>query len=195
MNRSQLIIFARAPRICSGKRRLARDVGNRRAFQFYSANLQRLIYELSKGPWQLHVAVASENEKHHPAFRHVSVIVQARGSLGLRMSTVLSQFTGCTRFIVGSDIPDLTRHHVSAAMKALSTHHLVLGPAVDGGFWGIGCSPRYVPGFQFMRGVRWSSSYALADTLDTIKPSTPIAQLTQLSDVDDGCAMRKVGHK
>jgi len=58
MNQGQVIIFARAPQIGVGKRRLASAVGDRKAFDFYNENLQRLIDELSEGSWQLHVAVA-----------------------------------------------------------------------------------------------------------------------------------------
>ena len=185
MTPSDVIIFARAPKIGVGKRRLAHDVGDRAAYDFYNANLQRLIQELSGGTWQLHVAVASELEQHHPVFKHLSVIVQPEGDLGYRMSTVLSQFHGRARLIVGSDIPELDCTHVQDALSALSSHQLVFGPALDGGFWGVGCSARYTPDAHFMQGVRWSSVNALADTLATVVSGTAIAEVTRLADVDD----------
>jgi len=191
MNPKQVIIFARAPRLGSGKRRLARDVGDRRAYHFYKANLLRLIRDLSAGPWQLHVAVATEQDRHHPAFRHLSVIVQPEGDLGHRMSTVLLQFNSCARLIVGSDIPDLNKTHVSEALATLSTHRLVFGPAVDGGFWGVGCGPLYTPGLQFMRDVRWSGPNALSDTLASIEPGTSVAQVACLADVDDAASFAR----
>jgi len=191
MNRKQVIIFARAPSIGNGKRRLARDVGNRRAFQFYKSNLSRLIKDLRRGPWELHVAVTSEREKHHPEFRDLSVIVQPHGELGHRMSSVLSRFNRFSRIIVGSDIPALDRTHIGRAFRELSNHQLVFGPAVDGGFWGVGCSQRYMPGFHFMRDVQWSSSSSLVDTIATVKPGTSIAEIDALADVDDGESYRR----
>ena len=104
---NQVIIFARAPRLFNGKRRLALDVGNLRAFQFYRSNLKRLIGALGSGPWQMHIAVASEKDRHHHLFKQESVIVQPEGDLGFRMATVLSQFEGSARVLIGSDIPTL----------------------------------------------------------------------------------------
>jgi len=79
MNQKHVIIFARAPRIGHGKRRLASDVGDHAAHDFYKANLERLIQDLNKGPWQLHVAVASEEEQHHHLFTPMSIIIQPDG--------------------------------------------------------------------------------------------------------------------
>lgn len=185
MKTYQVIIFARAPQLGYGKRRLARDIGDQRAFDFYKSNLQRLIQELSGQRWQLHVAVASEPERHHRVFDGLSMLVQPEGDLGHRMSTVLAQFNGHTRLIVGSDIPDLVSSHISEALMALSTHQLVFGPAVDGGFWGVGCCAKYEPDLTFMQDVRWSSPNALADTLASIKPEIKVAEVTRLADVDD----------
>lgn len=186
MNSKQVIIFSRAPRLGIGKRRLAGDVGNKVAYEFLEANLKRLILALSSGDWQLHIAVASEGEQHHPLFVNLSTTVQPEGDIGQRMFAVLAQFAGAHRVIVGSDIPALNRTHVIRAFNSLETHQLVLGPAKDGGFWGIGCSRDYQPNTGFMRGVRWSSSHAMADTIATIPVDTSIDQVDCLADVDDG---------
>jgi len=191
MTRNQVIIFARAPRLGNGKRRLAKDIGNRRSFQFYQNNLKRLIQELRNGPWQLHVAVTSQQEEHHPVFSQIPVVVQPNGDLGHRMATVLDQFRPYSRIIIGSDIPTLKRRHVQMAFKALSNHKVVVGPSPDGGFWCIGSSPLHAAGLHFMHGVRWSSPYALLDTLSTLKSSTKIAHIECLSDVDDGLSLAR----
>jgi len=188
MKQRQVIIFARAPTIGNGKRRLAKDVGNWRAFRFYKTNLVRLIRDLKQGPWELHIAVASEREKYHSDFKNLSVIVQPRGELGFRMSTILSRFNTYSRILVGSDIPDLDRSHLKKAFNKLSNHKLVFGPASDGGFWGVGCSELYTPNYNFMRKVRWSTSSSLEDTIATVKRGTSIAQVDMLSDVDDGAS-------
>jgi len=186
MNSKQVIIFARAPRLGVGKRRLASDVGDRVAYDFYEANLRRLLHALNGGDWQLHVAVASEGEQHHPLFDNLPTTVQPEGDIGQRMLTLLAQFTGSHRVIVGSDIPTLNRDHVTRALHSLKTHQLVLGPAEDGGFWGIGCSQGYLPNTSFMRGVRWSSAHTLTDSIATVPTDTSIDQVDCLADVDDG---------
>lgn len=186
---NQVIIFARAPRLFNGKRRLALDVGNLRAFQFYRSNLKRLIGALGSGPWQMHIAVASEKDRHHHLFKQESVIVQPEGDLGFRMATVLSQFEGSARVLIGSDIPTLESSHIHSAFRALLNHELVVGPAPDGGFWCIGIKPHHVESSGFMRGVRWSSPNALSDTLATVSTSTRVAKIESLADVDDGASL------
>lgn len=42
--------------------------------------------------------------------------------------------------LVGTDIPDVSAGVMAAALDQLSTHEVVLGPAVDGGFYLIGAS-------------------------------------------------------
>jgi len=186
--REQVIIFARAPRLFTGKRRLARDIGNLRAYYFYLSNLKRLISALQNGPWQLHIAVAADADKHHRLFRNESVIVQPDGDLGHRMTTVLAQFSGNARVIIGSDIPLLESCHIEEAFDALSDHELVIGPALDGGFWCIGSNPLHIPSSQFMSGVRWSSPHALSDTLATVDGSVRVAKIATLADVDDAAS-------
>jgi hypothetical protein len=86
--------------------------------------------------------------------------------------------------IVGSDIPDVRVRHVEQAFRALGDHDAVFGPAYDGGYWLVGLRrrPRVVDCF---RGVRWSTEFALADTLANLG-SSRVAQLDTLVDIDDG---------
>ena len=54
----------------------------------------------------------------------------------------------CSQVVLfGTDIPDVSPEIVSAALAALDRHHLVLGPAADGGFYCIGISAAMPPGF------------------------------------------------
>lgn len=46
--RDTVVVFARAPRLGTVKRRLARDVGDRAALRFYQANLARLLRALAR---------------------------------------------------------------------------------------------------------------------------------------------------
>ncbi len=46
-------------------------------------------------------------------------------------------------FLVGMDTPQITLEHLLAAEAALDDADVVLGPAADGGYWGIGTN-RYV---------------------------------------------------
>ena len=91
--------------------------------------------------------------------------------------------------IVGSDIPGITRSHIAAAFRALGDHDAVFGPALDGGYWLVGFRRRPVFRSPFA-GVRWSSEWALADTLANLK-GKKVAVLPPLEDVDDGKGWRR----
>lgn len=62
----------------------------------------------------------------------------------------------------GADTPDLAEHHVAAAIAALATHDVVIGPAEDGGYYLIGVAKPHRFLFEDMR---WSTEHVLPDTL------------------------------
>ena len=77
----------------------------------------------------------------------VKLIDQVGDDLGARMSqTCEAMFArGYTRIlIVGTDVPSLPLDHYRQALALLETHDLVLGPALDGGYYLIGLK-RTVP--------------------------------------------------
>lgn len=91
--------------------------------------------------------------------------------------------------IVGSDIPEITTGHVEQAFDALARNDLVFGPAVDGGFWLIGAAAPPPPGL--FADVRWSTPFALSDTLANTR-GLRVAQLDiRLEDVDDADSYRR----
>ncbi len=184
--KNHLVLFARAPRIGKVKTRLASDIGKTAALHFYRRNLLRMQYQLSRGPWTCTVAVASAGDCHHNAFKGQQVIVQPPGDIGKRMRDTLTTFRSDRCVIVGSDIPYITHEHIRRAFHALNNKDFVFGPATDGGFWLVGRRPLAQPGHRFMRNVRWSSRFALEDTLNSLPPQQQTALIDTLSDVDDG---------
>ncbi len=181
----QLVVFARAPRLGYGKTRLAREIGAAAAHNFYQTCLSQLLLNCSNGPWELVVAVASANDCDHSLFDAHQVITQTQGDIGQRMLHVLSQNNQQHTLIIGSDIPELNPDHLERAFNALESYDLVFGPATDGGFWSVGCRKNLTLPEEFMRNVRWSSQYALTDTLLSIPEHLTVAQIDTLTDVDD----------
>lgn len=185
----QLIIFARAPEYGQVKKRLARQIGKQRALAFYTRTLARLLAEVTGGPWNLMVATDTTRAGSHPIFKGHATMVQPPGDLGQRMSWVLEQFAGQHRLLIGSDIPSVRQAHIQQAFHSLKNHEVVFGPAVDGGYWLVGCSSEFSAGLShgrvFMEGVRWSTQHALADTLDTLPQEARTTMVTTLEDVDN----------
>jgi rSAM/selenodomain-associated transferase 1 len=84
--------------------------------------------------------------------------------------------------IVGADIPRLAREHLEAAFTLLCDHDLVLGPAVDGGYYLVGLS-RTVPGI--FEGIPWGGAEVLARTIEKAEAlDLRIGLLETLGDID-----------
>ena len=84
--------------------------------------------------------------------------------------------------LIGTDCPDLNAQLIAEAFQALGEHDLVLGPAIDGGYYLIGLR-RLIP--ELFTGIPWSTSAVLRQTLRIAqKLELAVAQLPLLSDVD-----------
>jgi rSAM/selenodomain-associated transferase 1 len=183
-----LIIFARLPRLGTGKRRLAADIGPVAALRFQRWALSSLIRRLGHDRrWKTWLAVTPPQSGPWPA--DIPVIAQPDGDLGRRMAGVARILPPGPVIIIGSDIPDIRAKHIATAFQNLGNHDAVFGPALDGGYWlaGLRRRPRFIDPFD---GVRWSSSYALADTLSNLS-GYRIALIDSLDDIDDGPALQR----
>jgi len=195
--RRHLIVFVRAPQLGTGKRRLARDIGDIAALRFERLMLQRLLRRL--GPdkrWHLRLAVTPDKARHQIRHWHrrVQTTGQGKGDLGSRMLRALRAGRPGPVALVGADIPALCGRHITAAFSLLGRHDLVFGPAEDGGFWLVGARhPRHLP--HLFQRVRWSSPHALADTLAGIPRRLAVGFADRLADVDDNEAYRRLAPK
>lgn len=176
-----VIVFARAPRLGTVKRRLARDIGDRAALRFHIATLTTLLNALLRdGRWRVVLAQTPDRVRFpmrlHPGLNRID---QGRGDLGARMARALGHYRQAV--LIGSDIPDAGPGDISAAFQALGAADAVFGPAADGGYWLIGLGPRR-PGDLFGMS-RWSTRHALADTLRQFGRHR-VAFLRTLTDVD-----------
>jgi uncharacterized protein len=179
--RDPVIVFARAPRLGTVKRRLAAVVGDRAALGFHRATLIALLRRLAADRRFRTVLAMTPDRAHFAAPRRVLRIGQGGGDLGRRMDRAFRRFRRGRVAIVGADIPDAGPADLAAAFHALGTADAVFGPAEDGGYWLMALGPRR-PARPFA-GVRWSSEHALADTLRNF-PGRRVALLRVLQDVD-----------
>ncbi len=179
--RDTIYVFTRAPRLGTVKRRLAQAIGDRAALRFHVATLHRLVRALSRDRRFRTVLAVTPDGGHVAGLAGVPRVGQGRGDLGVRMARVLGLHRHGRAAIVGSDIPAAGAGDVRAAFRALGRADVVFGPAVDGGYWLVGFGARRVS--RPFAGVRWSSEYALADTLANFA-GVSVARLRTLSDVD-----------
>jgi rSAM/selenodomain-associated transferase 1 len=187
MKGDTLIIFARAPRLGTVKRRLAAGIGDLAALRFYRAQLRRLLREVGRDRrWRTVLATTPDHLRWPTG---LPMRPQGQGDLGQRMGRALARHRRAV--LVGCDIPELGPDDIAAAFRALGRAQAVFGPAEDGGYWLVGCGPRRPPD-PFAR-VRWSTGHALADTLANCR-GYRVALLRRLQDVDtaeDLAALRR----
>ncbi len=190
MRGDTVIIFARAPRLGTVKRRLAQGVGALAALRFHRGQLASLARRLARDRrWRTVLAVTPDRARARwPA--GVPRQPQGRGDLGQRMRRALARHRRAV--LVGTDIPGLGVADVAAAFRALGRAPAVFGPAEDGGYWLVGFGPRR-PERPFV-GVRWTTAHALADTLANCaranRAGRRVALLRRLRDVDTAADLR-----
>jgi rSAM/selenodomain-associated transferase 1 len=192
--RRQVIVFARAPALGTGKRRLARDIGDLAALRFERLMLARLLRRLGRDRrWRLRLVLTPDRARFRLRLwpRGVPIAGQGGGDLGARMRRALAACPPGPAVLVGTDIPALTAPLIVDAFRRLGNHDLVFGPAADGGFWLVGArrSPRPPPLFGK---VRWSSPYALEDALANLPRHVSVGLAATLQDVDDGASFRRL---
>lgn len=192
--RRTLILFVRAPQLGRGKRRLAHEIGDIAAVRFERTMIALLLRRLAKdGRWRLRIAVTPDKVCCHAGhwYGRVEAVGQGEGDLGTRMHRTLAACPPGPAVLVGADIPALHAGHVAEAFRLLGRHDLVFGPAEDGGFWLVGARhPGHLP--AVFQQVRWSTPFALADTLAGLPRRLKVGYGETLEDVDDGAAYRRL---
>ncbi|MCU4158705.1 TIGR04282 family arsenosugar biosynthesis glycosyltransferase [Acidiphilium sp. AL] len=185
MSRPVVIVFARAPRLGTVKRRLARDIGVREALRFHRNALSRLLRELRDLRGVDVVIAITPNRARDDLASRYRRIGQGRGDLGARMARAFRTFPRRRVVLIGSDIPGICAADIREGLRKLRGCDAVFGPAMDGGYWLIGMTGRR-PAAPFGN-VRWSSSHALDDTIANFAGHR-IRYLRHLRDIDDAAA-------
>ncbi len=185
-----LLVMAKQPRIGRVKTRLGAGIGAMEATRAYRVMLAATLNTLSRDPrWQTWVAVSGVHELHARVWPgNVNVVDQGAGDLGNRMQRMFNTLPVGPVVIIGSDIPNIECADIAEAFRQLGRHDAVFGPAPDGGYWLVGQSRRRRVR-QIFDNVRWSSEYALADTMANLDGAS-VKLLRQLADVDDAASYR-----
>jgi len=161
-----LVVFARHPEPGRVKTRLARAIGDVAAAEIYEAFIEDLRDRFAQASFSVRWAVAPPDGGFAARFAldPAHVFLQRGDDLGARMSDAFSQMRarGHARCaIVGSDMPQLALDTVVEAFARLDDADLVLGPALDGGYYLIAARAP-LPVFD---DIPWGGPHVFAATL------------------------------
>jgi len=185
-----LLIFTKAPVLGRVKTRLIPGIGRRRATSVYLDLLTRTLGTARKARFSsIQIWVGGELE--HSYFsrlknRHAVKIYKQQGKeLGQRMSNAFD--TALRRHpyavLIGSDCPSLACSDLIASARCLEDKaDVVLGPAVDGGYYLIGLSKNNK---QIFSKIKWGKQNVFKDTCTNIKTlDWKLSLLSKRWDVD-----------
>jgi hypothetical protein len=160
-------VFAKAPDPGRVKTRLSPALRPGEAADLYRALLLDTIDVVESAGSRLFVAFTPGTSRR-PLERLLGsrrrLLPQPPGDLGARLEGVLERLqaeAGPRAIVVGSDCPGLTPERLREAWDALGSKPVVLGPALDGGFYLLGLSG---PQPGLLRGIPWSTGGVLDAT-------------------------------
>ena len=159
-----LIVFLKNPETCQIKTRIAATTGPAIAKSIYQVLTTLTLATVKASGIRSYLFYEGGLPAAKVEDPHISYHVQSSGDLGQRMQNALEfalqYHSGAV--LIGSDCPDISTAMVKQALQQLDHHDLVLGPAVDGGYYLLGCKQIHPPLFDQ---IHWSSEKVLDQTL------------------------------
>lgn len=185
--RERLLLFAKAPRPGHVKTRLAKTYGDDVAARLYTAFVRDLVRRVRAD----RCVIYHDPVEPGPVLEALGLpLLPQRGlDLGARLEAAFTDEHGAGServVVIGCDTPDLPLDRVDHAFAALGFADLVLGPALDGGYYLIGA--RGVP--PVFADIPWGSGEVLATTVLRARAAgLEVASLEPWYDVDDEHAL------
>jgi rSAM/selenodomain-associated transferase 1 len=177
------------------KTRLAREIGDQVASEIYRLFLEIIVKDFAQIPCQRLLAFSPPDRQeefeglagsHWELTSQIPLQPSPTLDLGERMDRFFAErFSQGARRVVllGSDSPTLPISMIETAFVQLRQKQVVLGPAVDGGYYLIGMN-EYLP--QVFANVRWSSPQVLDETKRNLQAARiDYALLSEYHDIDD----------
>ena len=160
------------------KTRLAESIGAEKALAVYSAMLRDVLHAIGESRDATEVEIAwapserANGEVLREAFGSHTLVMQTGSNLGDRLSMALSErfFFHRTQKVIaiGVDEPRISRELVDHAFGLLDSCEWVVGPAIDGGYYLIGCRAAAFNPIIFSD-MPWGTSSVMSQTLQRIR--------------------------
>ncbi|MFA7346351.1 MAG: TIGR04282 family arsenosugar biosynthesis glycosyltransferase [Desulfurivibrionaceae bacterium] len=199
--RARLILFTRYPEPGRTKTRLIPALGAEGAAALQQRMSEAIVSQMAQFagqyPVRLEIRYAGGNQQAVETWLagDIPCLDQGEGDLGdrLRRTFVQAFAQGSHQVVViGADCPRLTPALFARAFGALASRDLVLGPAMDGGYYLIGLTQ---PAPGLFTDIPWGSGEVLAATLKQARGLNLSTHLLEpLADVDRPEDLRHIDH-
>jgi rSAM/selenodomain-associated transferase 1 len=187
MENSAIIIFVKNPELGMVKTRLAKTIGDKGALKIYNRLLQHtrnITHGLAMHKFVFYSDFVEGQDYFD--FAHYEKDIQSGDDLGGRMSNAfrrLFELKYDKLVIIGSDCYDLSSDIINEAFDHLDQSDIVIGPALDGGYYLLGMKEYH--DFLF-ENKKWSTPDLMLDTILSIKENKKTYSLLQtLTDIDE----------
>ncbi|MEE8537482.1 MAG: TIGR04282 family arsenosugar biosynthesis glycosyltransferase [Acidobacteriota bacterium] len=194
-----VVMLARAPREGRVKTRLASALGRKQALALHEAFLlDTLVWlrPLARAGWRVRL---EWSEPFRPrgelrkVLRGIPCGTQPAGGLGTRIESALRRAldAGATcALVIGSDSPHIGAEPLRRTRTLLRCSDVVLGPALDGGYYLVGV--RRVRR-RWFRGIRWGTARVLRQTLSRLRADSARTHLLERAqDLDTPANLREL---
>jgi uncharacterized protein len=185
-----LVVMIKYPEPGEVKTRLGRDIGMDRAARLYKDFVSEVLATCSE--ISCRTVLSCHPGRPVSDYRkwlgdEYTLIVQQGHDLGSKIRDSFEQafdqgFSGV--ILLGSDIPHLPKDYIEKAFRKLEHNDLVIGPALDGGYYLMGMNKKSFSD-RIFKEIPWSTSRVLALTLKVIEDNNLTRFiLPSLRDID-----------
>ncbi|MEH2138210.1 TIGR04282 family arsenosugar biosynthesis glycosyltransferase [Nostoc sp.] len=189
--KQHLIIFTRYPEPGKTKTRLIPALGNLGAANLQREMTEHTIFQVQELQKKIVISVevrfAGGNSQLMQDWLGLDLVYQSQGEgdLGSRMARSLFDAfqSGAEKvIIIGTDCPGVNAQIITTAFEKLHNFDLVLGPAIDGGYYLIGlCQP--IP--ELFANIEWGTAQVFQKTVEIAQRlKLSHTSLSPLADID-----------
>lgn len=196
--RQIIALFVRPPVAGRVKTRLARDIGNEAACRIYRKLADHAVHQIQASGYPLALFYDGNTPDLLPEpWRGAAMIsiAQEGPDLGARIANAFGCLfeRGAERVVLaGSDLPEIDAAYLRQACGSLDHHHMVIGPALDGGYCLIGFRRERFSTDLFCD-IPWSTDLVFELTLSAARAlDLSVGILPPIRDVDTLDDLRNV---
>ena len=167
-----LLVLLKYPDPGKVKTRLAARLGGEAAAELYRIFVEmtlQLCAQVPRVDYKIYFTPPEEELRFRQWLGEgLDYLPQPQGDLGLRLECGFQQLLRDYSQVIalGTDSPDLPVEYIVRAIEALQENDVVIGPALDGGYYLIGLRKPY---FDLFQDIPWSTSKVFDMTFDKAK--------------------------